>query len=100
MKLFVTLDTNGKHNFLDVLPSIVTNTFVFYYTFSEQKKTLNVKYALYTISFGQYVIFNICVIYNSVAFQDFVKFMNLGNFHSQKFRARNLQFREAHYSIK
>ena len=36
MKLFVTCDTNGKHNFVNILPSIVTNTF--YETFSEQKK--------------------------------------------------------------
>ena len=35
MKLFVTLDTNGKHSFVDILPSIVTNTFIFYETFSE-----------------------------------------------------------------
>ena len=35
MKLFVTLDTNGKHNFVDVLPSIVTNTFISYEKFSE-----------------------------------------------------------------
>ena len=38
MKLFITLDTNGNHNFVDVLPSIVTNTFIFYETFSENKK--------------------------------------------------------------
>ena len=33
--LIVTLDINGKHNYVDVLPSIVTNTFIFYETFSE-----------------------------------------------------------------
>ena len=33
-KLFLTLDTNRKRNFVDVLPSIVTNTFIFYDTFS------------------------------------------------------------------
>jgi len=37
MKLYVTLDTNGKHNFVDVLPSIVTNTLIFYKTFSQYK---------------------------------------------------------------
>ena len=42
MKLLVTLDTNGKHDFVDVLPSIVTNTFIFYETFTEQIKALNV----------------------------------------------------------
>ena len=35
MKLFVTLDANGKHNFVNVLPSIVTDTFIFYETFSD-----------------------------------------------------------------
>ena len=35
MKQFVTLDTKGKLNFVDVLPSIVTHTFIFYKTFSQ-----------------------------------------------------------------
>ena len=43
MKLFITLDTNGNHNFVDVLPSIVTNTFIFNETFSEQNKTVSFK---------------------------------------------------------
>ena len=51
MKLFETLDNNGKRNFVDVLPSIVTNTFKFYETFSVQNKTFKVKYVLYTVSF-------------------------------------------------
>ena len=51
MKLLETLDTNGKLNIVDVLPSIITNTRIFYETFSEQKETFNVKYVLYAIPF-------------------------------------------------
>ena len=50
VKLFKKLDNNGKLIFVDVLPSIVTNTFIFYETISEQKKTLNVKYVFYTLN--------------------------------------------------
>ena len=35
MKLFLTLDNNGKRIYVDVLSSIVTNTFIFYETISE-----------------------------------------------------------------
>ena len=35
MKLFLTLDNNGKLIFVDVLPSIVTDTFIFYVTIRE-----------------------------------------------------------------
>ena len=43
IKLFVTIDTNRKRNFVYVLPSIVTNTFIFNETFSEQNKTVSFK---------------------------------------------------------
>ena len=51
IKLFVTIDTNRKRNFVNVLPSIVTNPLMYYETLNEQNKTFNIKCVLGTISF-------------------------------------------------